>query len=131
MAEAHITTKDGSTILIEGTAEEVATLMARLNGSSSGAGQSEDIPKARRKRGKAGGKKRAGGKTSNGPAALVADFIRVGAFKKPKGLAEIQAELKQGGHYYNNASVAVALLRAVKRRELRRIKQDGNWVYVV
>jgi len=131
MAKAHITTKDGSTILIEGTAEEVATLMARFDGHGTGGEHSPKSATAQRKSGNAKTKRKSTGRAKAGPATLVADMISGGTFKKPKGLSEIQAELKQGGHYYNNASVATALLRAVKHKELRRIKQDKNWVYVV
>ena len=131
MAKAHITTKDGSTIQMEGTAEEIATLIARFNVHGAVATHSGKPVQTSRKESKVTGKKKGGGKKSGGPATLVADMIDGGAFKKPKGLAEVQTELKQGGYYYNNASVATALLRAVKSRELRRLKQDNNWVYVV
>lgn len=130
MAKAHITTKDGSTIQIEGTAEEVATLIARFDGRDTDGTQSKKGTTARSS-GKSKGKKKSGGKAKTGPATLVADMIQSGTFKKPKGLSDIQTELKQGGHYYNNASVATALLRAVKHKELRRLKQDNNWVYVI
>jgi hypothetical protein len=58
-------------------------------------------------------------------------MIGDGDFKKPKLLGEVRAALEQGGHFYTRMSVSTALLRAVKAKELRRIKLKGKWAYVI
>jgi hypothetical protein len=57
-------------------------------------------------------------------------MIGNGFFKKPKGQGIVKSELEQQGHFYSRMSVGTALLRAVKGRELRRIKEGKNWAYV-
>jgi hypothetical protein len=133
MAKANISTKDGTTIQIQGTAEDIAKIVACLGTQGAGTAPS-GIPLAparKKRRGTASAKAKRGGKTKTGPASLVADMIGGGASKKPKVLTAVMSELKQGGHFYTDASIAVALLRAVKRKELRRVKEDDNWAYVV
>lgn len=130
MAKAHITTKDGTTILIEGTTEEVAALMARYDGQTSAQLPLKEASKPLVAK-KVGGKAKRGARPKVGPASLIAEMISGSTFKKPKTLSEIQKELVQSGHYYPDASIAVALLRAVKARSLRRLKQGDGWAYVV
>jgi hypothetical protein len=134
MAKANITTKDGATITIEGTAEEVAAMLVRFNGPSTGR-SNEDVveskPRGKGKIGKSKGNTQSGGKKKSSPTTLITELIENGFFNKPKALADIQAELKQGGHYYPNAGVASPLLRAVRGRNLRRIKGESGWTYVV
>lgn len=47
-------------------------------------------------------------------------------FKTPKTIREVQLELKTHGFYYMVDRVAMALLRLVRRRELRRILEEGK-----
>ena|ERR1700733_11086283 len=133
MAKANITTKDGTTIQIDGTAEEIAKLVACFGGQGAGIASSEtrSASPRRKARTKPGSKAKSAGKAKTGPASLVADMISEGSFKKPKVLTTVMTELKQGGHFYNDASIAVALLRAVKHKALRRVKEGDNWAYVV
>ncbi|MCX6707537.1 MAG: hypothetical protein NT001_05360 [Candidatus Woesearchaeota archaeon] len=46
-----------------------------------------------------------------------------GYFSTPREASEVQVELKDKGHNYNYDPVAVALLRLVKKLQLRRIKE--------
>jgi hypothetical protein len=131
MAKAHITTKDGTTINLEGTAEEVATLVAKfeITGKSAGHGQTTAPARTSKKAGAKKAKAKSGGKT--GVQSILSEMIGDGDFKKPKLLGEVRAALEQGGHFYTRMSVSTALLRAVKAKELRRIKLKGKWAYVI
>lgn len=117
MAKAHVTLPSGTKVTIEGTEEEVAKLVPRLEGTSNS-------------RGNINTKARPLSNSSPTVTDLINRLIEEGLLKKPTDLATIKGALEQQGHYYGNPTVATALLRLVKRRQLRRVKQDGQWRYV-
>jgi hypothetical protein len=118
MAKAYITTKSGTKVTIEGSPDEVAALIVRFEGSKSAPSRSE--PKSRQRQRAA----------STGPVALVSELIDGGFFKKPKELSAIKIALEEQGHYYPVTSLSPVLLRLVRRRSLRRIKDKKRWLYV-
>ena len=118
MAKAHITTKDGAKIIIEGTPQEVASLVYQLKGESLRTQEKERVSRKHKSRPKAT------------PANLVAELIDGGFFKKPKELSAIKIALEEQGHYYPATTLSPALLRLVRRRFLRRIKDKNRWMYV-
>jgi hypothetical protein len=117
MPKAHLTTKSGTKIIVEGSAEEVAALVARF----------EDAPIRSKK--SAAGKSRQS-RTKTGPVSLVGELIDGGFFKKPKGLSAIKLALEEHGHFYPVTTLSPILLGMVKKRTLRRIKDEKRWVYV-
>jgi hypothetical protein len=117
MAKAHVTTKGGATITIEGTPEEVATLVARLESG------------AQRFRKRAAGSKQKS-KLRATPTGLLVDLIDGGFFKKAKKLSAIRLALEEQGHYYPVTTLSPILLRFIRKRELRRIKDQKRWLYV-
>ncbi|HEY4480187.1 MAG TPA: hypothetical protein VJB58_01830 [Candidatus Paceibacterota bacterium] len=119
MAKAHITTKDGTKVTIEGTPQEVAALVVQMKG-----GISNDPPAPV----KTGGKHK--GQPKATPVNLISELIDGGFFKKPKGLGAIKIALEEQGHYYPVTSLSPALLRLVRKRQLRRIKDKKHWLYV-
>ncbi len=62
--------------------------------------------------------------------SLIADLIDGGFFKKPKELSAIKLALEEQGHYYPATSLSPNLLRLVRKRDLRRIKDKKRWQYV-
>lgn len=123
MAKAHITTKDGAKIVVEGTPEEVASLISRLEGEAS-ASQTKrrTLPPEPKAKGKA--------KAKATPTNLIADLIDGGFFKKPKELSAIKIVLEEQGHYYPVTTLSPVVLRLVRKRQLRRIKEQKRWLYV-
>lgn len=119
MAKAHITTKDGTKVTIEGTPQEVAALVAQMKG-----GISNDAPTPVKTASKHKGQPKAT------PINLISELIDGGFFKKPKGLGAIKIALEEQGHYYPVTSLSPALLRLVRKRQLRRIKDKKHWLYV-
>jgi hypothetical protein len=118
MAKAHITTKDGTKVTIEGTPQEVAALVAQMKG-----GISKEPAIA-----KAASKHKSRPKAT--PINLISELIDGGFFKKPKELSVIKVALEEQGHYYPATSLSPALLRLVRKRNLRRIKDKKRWLYV-
>ena len=84
MAKAHLTTKSGTTITIEGTQEEVASLIALFDGGAA-------KPRVRLS------KRRASVAGKSGPVDLISELIDGGFFKKPKELGSIKLALGRTG----------------------------------
>ena len=119
MAKAQIKRPDGTNILIEGTPQEVAELIAKIEGSAPSKGKLNVSP------GKLGNRNRSKSTISD----LLMLLVDEGFFKKPKELASVKAALAERGHVYPVTTLSPALLRLVRRRYLRRIKQDARWFY--
>ena len=119
MAKAHIT-KGSSKITVEGTPEEVAALVAQLSGEA----PTPSTEHASRKKATKGGKAQ---KTT--PVNLISSLIDGGFFRKPKDLAATKVALEEMGHFYPVTTLSPALLRMVRRRQLRRIKEKKRWLY--
>lgn len=118
MAKAHIKIKNGTTITIEGTPREVADLMERFK---------EGPLRLAKKRSADKDSKRTE-KVTLGD--MISELIDGGFFKKPKGLGEVKMVLEEQGHFYPVTTLSPILLRQVRRRELRRIKNKKRWAYV-
>lgn len=107
MAKAHVTLASGAKVIVEGSDEEVANLVLRLNGG----GASERTPDR--------GKKAASSRKTVGKASLsdlITDLMADGLMKTPIGVSAVMAALEQQGHFYRFQTVSTALLRLVKRR---------------
>ena len=111
MAKAVLTTKGGVTVSLEGSAEEVAVLVERLDG-----GRSDRAAKhASRSR------LQNQGRTT--PSGVVGDLIAEGFFARPQDLTAIRAALKDRGHFYPATSLSPVVLRLVRSKQLRRLNE--------
>ena len=117
MAKASIARPDGTKIQIDGSPEEVAQLVRLIEGESS-------LKTARVRQ---PGRQAATAKASL-PDMLVS-LAHDGFFKKPKDLTAVKGALAELGEVYPASTIAPALLRLVRRRRLRRIRQDKRWYY--
>jgi len=61
---------------------------------------------------------------------LIASLVDGGFFKKPRDLASIRTALAEMGHHYPVTTLSPIMLRLVRKRNLRRIKEQKRWVYV-
>lgn len=120
MAKAYIASRTGTKITIEGTPEEVAALTKQLaEPGPSGAIQSaKPLKAAKRPR-----------RQKPTPSNLVASLIDGGFFRKPKDLGALKVALQEMGHFYPITTLSPVMLRLVRRRELRRIKDKKRWLY--
>jgi|ERR1043166_821549 hypothetical protein len=61
----------------------------------------------------------------------ISEMISSGFFKQPKQIGAVKAALEESGQFYPTTTLSPALLRLVRARQLRRIKDDsGHWAYV-
>src|SRR5882724_1358384 len=122
MAKAQLTTKLGTKVTIEGTSDEVANLLARVEG--------EVLPSRARASAVHDAKPSRAKKILASPANLVSEFVETGFFSTPKEQNAIRLALKEQGHFYPATTLSPTLLRLVRKRQLRRIKENKRWVYV-
>ena len=128
MAKANLVLVDGTTVAIEGTAEEVALLLQKFSSSSVPAGAS-----GKRERGKTrkpSANMVAGKSQRKGPQRLMADLAQEGWFKSKRTIGDVQKKLEEKGHIYAMESLSTPLLRLTRSRTLRRIKDKSGWAYV-
>jgi len=92
MAKANLVLPDGTKVNIEGTAEEVAVLLAKCSFTAPAASRSAD-KKGIKKRRYGGGSSPKGAK-AKGPIGLLTELAGEGFFKTKRMLPEIQKSLK-------------------------------------
>jgi hypothetical protein len=115
MAKAQITTAEGIRINLEGTPKEIGEIVRDLKKETGG------TPARGRRR-----------KMKPGRVLLVdliASLLDAGFFKKGKDLASIKAALAEMGHHYPVTTLSPIMLRLVRGKSLRRIRQDKRWLY--
>lgn len=121
MPKATIKLPNGTIIDFSGSADELHQLASLFSA------QSERIEKSPTMRTESV-------RRNNGPKGTVVTGLRDlkehGFFSKKKvSIDDIAKALNEGGHYFRGAAIATALLRLVKRHELRRLKEGGKWLY--
>lgn len=117
MAKAYIKRPDGTSIVVEGDPQEVAELVGKIEG---GRPTIKKIPSTTKKR---------GNKVKASLSDLLISLVDGGFFKKPKELTSVKTAVAELGHVYPVTTISPALLRLVRRKYLRRIKQDKRWFY--
>ena len=134
MPKATAVLADGTRVTIEGSPEELATVLQRLSGSQSPSGSKASVKQASVNRpdigGSGGGRTQRRNKSSKGPAEHIRRLVAEGFFKVKRGIADVQSRLEERAHIYPVTHLSPVLFRLVKGRELRRIKVDGAWQYV-
>lgn len=117
MAKAQIKRPDGTIVTVDGTPAEIAEVIERV-------GPKAQSAKVRTTQTNA---------TSLGQRAslpdLIASLIDGGFFRQPKDLAAIKSKLAELGHVYPVTTLSPAMLRIVRKKHVRRLKQDSRWVY--
>ena len=128
MPTANLTLPNGTTVTIEGTADEVAILLSKCSGGSGTA--DDEQPSGRktvRKRASSKGKK----PKRKGPLILIEELVGEDYFKSKRTIGDVQKRLEEKGHIYAQNSLSPGLLKLTRdKRVLRRLKEKGAWVYV-
>ena len=128
MAKANLVLPSGTKVRIEGTADEVATLLEKCSFAEPEAAKSPGAKKAK----KTGTTsiRRAKKSKPKGPVSLITQLAHEGFFKTKRLLPEIQKKLEEQGHIYAQPSLSPAVLSLTKRKVLRRLKDKERWAYV-
>lgn len=126
MPRAKLTLPDGTVVSIDGSTEEVGKLLETFSPSG-------DTARTGSRRSAPGQKKtasRAKARPPSGPTGYLLELRDEGYFKTKRFLNEVQKKLEERGHIYARTTLAPTLLKLVKKRELRRIKEKKGWAYV-
>jgi len=121
MAKATIKSSTGAVITVEGSRDEVSSILSAYERTTS-VGQAKEV-RAKTKAIKKNERKR------EGASDLIVGLREDGYFEKPKSLGEISASLEEQGYLYPVTSLSGIVLGLVKKRVLRRKKHEGKWVY--
>ncbi|MFH1774529.1 MAG: hypothetical protein ABH874_06185 [Methanobacteriota archaeon] len=118
--KANIETKEGTKIIIEGTQEEVASIVSLIK-------KREEVKEVQPTI-----KKKAQEETKKTSKAtdLILSLREEGFFDKPKSLVEIKNALEEQGYYYPITTLSGVVLNILRKKNLGRIKQDKRWLYV-
>jgi hypothetical protein len=122
MPKATVATPSGAKVTIEGTNDEVVALIARLEGLDGGPRTLQSSATTR---------SNSQTKSKLSLPGLISEMIRNGFFKEPRHLGALKDALEQNGQFYPVTTLSPAMLRLVRSRHLRRIKDNnGRWSYV-
>ena len=121
MAKATIKSQSGAVITIEGTKEEVSSIIATYEATSV-------VGQAKRAIARAKGAKKEG-KKRDSAGDLIVGLKEQGFFEKPKALSDISTRLEEDGYLYAVTSLSGIVLGLIKKGYLRRKKLEGKWVY--
>ena len=116
MANAKITMPGGVSVEIDGTPEEVASLLERLRADALRSAVPAETTQSSKIRGEI--------------PALISLLKSEEFFKTPRGLSDVRDKLAQIGHHYPVTTLSGAMQAQARSRNLRRFKQDGKYVYV-
>jgi hypothetical protein len=119
MAKAKIITSAGAHVTVEGTPEEVAAIVKHLGGGKTSTARN-NTAKSTRDNPK---------KQKPSPVNLITSLVDGGFFRKPKDLGSVKVALEEMGHYYPVTTLSPTMLRFVRRKQLRRIKEKKRWLY--
>lgn len=65
-----------------------------------------------------------------GLAGAILDLVNESFFDAPKDLGEIHNKLKANAIFYPKTSYPESLLRLIRNKKLRRLKENNKWKYV-
>jgi hypothetical protein len=127
MAKAKLVLRSGAEVQIEGTAAEVAELLSSLEDAAEPHGVHKKGGSTKRS---AASQAKRHAARSKGPKTYIEALKAEGFFSERRSLNQVQQELERNGHIYPVTHLSTPLLRLVKARELRRMKEGDQWVYV-
>lgn len=116
MAKAQIQTPEGINIKLEGAPDEIAAVLNEIKGRS--------------KTEPTGTKTKSRSKSNRVTVpSLMEELRNQGFFKKGKTMAEVKQRLADMGHIYPSTALSGPLRGEVRKRRLRRFKENSEYVY--
>lgn len=128
MAKANIDLPNGTKIIVDGTSDDINAVLKLFTNTSAPTPSADKKKNGKRK--SSSHKKSGVKRTQKGPNLYILEIKEDGFFDKKKTINDIQQKLEENGHIYPQTHLSTPLRRLVQKKELRRIKEDGNWVYV-
>lgn len=120
MAKATIKSKSGAIITIQGTQEEIASIIKVFEGTTAATAVKEQKHKTTTRKEE---------KKRTAASDLVINLKEEGFFDKPKGLNEIANSLEEKGYLYPVTTLSGVMLGLVQKKIVGRKRHEGRWVY--
>jgi superfamily II DNA/RNA helicase len=117
MASAKISIPGGISVDINGTPDEIVALVENLKSKQTAVGSGAALHRGL-------------GKSREKLSDLVESLKAESFFKTPRGLSDLQKKLAEIGHHYPLTTLSGAMQSQSRKRNLRRFKRDGKYVYV-
>lgn len=117
MATAKINIPGGIVVEVEGTPDEITVVLDKLK--SKAASPLTGVAVDRRL-----------GNFRGEISGLIESLKSEEFFTAPRGLSDIQKRLAEIGHHYPLTTLSGAMQTQSRKRNLRRFKRDGKYVYV-
>jgi CBS domain-containing protein len=121
MVKAHIKTKNGTTIVVEGSHDEVARIMREYAAPEVEETASKPSTKPH---------KSEAGKSKHSVTDYVRELLVDGEFDKPIGIVDVKRTLESRGVFVPITTLSGVLLGLTRRKELRRMEENKLWRYV-
>jgi hypothetical protein len=112
--------KSGTTVVIEGSEDEIQSLLSRIEK----VGESNDRPKSIR------ASQEASQRSLPSATDAILELKRTGFFDTPKGLGAIREKLALLGMIYPVTTLSGVVLALIRRRALGRVREGAHWGYV-
>ena len=129
MAIANIDLADGTKVRVDGTPEEIARLL-NLYGQhlpfASDETRAVTVRVADDQKRRAEPRPRASSGAMQHIRSLIAELF----FNERRSLSDVQSKLEELGRIYPLTHLSTPLRRLVVAKELRRLRNGKNWVYV-
>ena len=128
MAKADMVLPDGTKVTIDGSPDDITKVLSALgSGPSLSASRRSAGSKRRTRAASSPGRQR---RPAGGPTGYIIQLRDEGFFKAKRSLGDIQKKLEEQGHIYAITSLSPILVRLVRAKDLRRVKDGSRWAYV-
>jgi hypothetical protein len=121
VAKATIKSATGVLITVEGSEDEVAKILASYERMSVVGHAKQAIARSRASRKES--------QKREGAADVIKGLREAGFFDKPKALGDVAEALEEKGFLYPTTTLSGIMLGLVKKKHLRRKRNEGRWVY--
>ena len=119
MPNAHLTLSDGTKVSIQGSEEEIARIVKKIT-----TGEPENGTRRTKK------PSRISQPDITGPTGHIRELVNDGFFKEKRNIGDVQKTLEASSHIYATTSLSSCLVRLTRLHVLRRLKEEGAWLYV-
>jgi len=122
MTKAEINLPNGTKITVDGTPEEIIRIQQAFSDSPDSTSKKKQgyrdkgIPKKK--------------PSKVGPLGRIRTLITEDYFKEKRTMEDVRKSLEERAIFYKHSDIAPSLIRLVKKGELRRLKEEGQWIYV-
>ena len=122
MIKAEIILKTGEKMTIEGSPEDILAVKAKIEENYTKNNSFKSLAHNKQKSIKI--------KNKGGPLSRVLELVNEDFFKERRDIGAIKKKLEEKGRIYAINSISPALLRLVRKKAIRRLKENNKWAYV-